>query len=368
MANLVEKIKTNVELVAQLKNKIKQGEDNHAQYKASINALELNNEIMAYFEKSKDGEAPAGECLSRVYALLQTLFVSIDALYSLNILLTRNKNNININQNRQLRELKYIRNDVVGHPVNRIFANDEVGFCVLKKNDITKKSFRYHIYFEDTIKKREVIVNSLIDSYYEEANKFLERLVSYKDDKNDEIFAKIKRIAIKLQADEEIREEILQLRSLYISKYPAQAKTDVRFMWRVEILMRLRTFLDPKDKEIKEIINYASGYQLTKLSELIQSYDAINEKSIVPNKLREPKGLSQIDKLADSNPVLAEAIKNLHDMTHPLFNAGLDKLIAACNKDTPYALKYLTQIKKFKEMGESDMVYCLGVVVKNHRK
>ena len=137
MANLVEKIKTNVELVAQLKNKIKQGEDNHAQYKASINALELNNEIMAYFEKSKDGEAPAGECLSRVYALLQTLFVSIDALYSLNILLTRNKNNININQNRQLRELKYIRNDVVGHPVNRIFANDEVGFCVLKKNDIT---------------------------------------------------------------------------------------------------------------------------------------------------------------------------------------------------------------------------------------
>lgn len=368
MANIVEKIKTNVELVSQLKNRIKQGEENHAQYKASVNALELNNEIMAYFEKSKDGEAGAGECLARVYALLQTLFVSIDALYSINLLLTKNKNNININQNRQLRELKYIRNDVVGHPVNRIFDNDEVGFCVLKKNDISKKSFRYHIYFEDTIKKREIMINSLIDSYYDEANKFLDRVVNYKDDNNDEIFNKIKRISIKLQADEEIREEILQLRSLYISKYPAQAKTDVRFMWRVEILMKLRTFLNPKDKEIKEIINYASGYQLTKLSELILSYDKINEKNIVPNKLREPKGLSQIDKIVADKPVLAEAIKNIHDMTHPLFAVSLDKLIAACNKDTPYALKYLQTMKQFKDQGESDAVYCLGVVIKNHRK
>ena len=179
---------------------------------------------------------------------------------------------------------------------------------------------------------------------------------------------KIKRISIKLQADEEIREEILQLRSLYISKYPAQAKTDVRFMWRVEILMKLRTFLNPKDKEIKEIINYASGYQLTKLSELILSYDKINEKNIVPNKLREPKGLSQIDKIVADKPVLAEAIKNIHDMTHPLFAVSLDKLIAACNKDTPYALKYLQTMKQFKDQGESDAVYCLGVVIKNHRK
>ncbi len=368
MANLVEKIKTNVELVGQLKNRIKQGEPNHAQYKASINALELNNEIMAYFEKTKDGEAGAGECLSRVYSLLQTLFVSIDALYSLNILLTKKKNNININQNRQLRELKYIRNDVVGHPVNRIFDNDEVGFCILKKTDITKKSFKYHIYFEETIKKREVIIGSLIDSYYEEANKFLARIVNYKDESSDEIFNKIKRATIKLQADEEIREEILQLRSLYISKNPMQVKTDVRFMWRVEILMKLRTFVQGSDKEVKEIINYASGYQLTKLSELILTYDKINDKAIIPNKLKEPKGIAQIDKITQDNPVLKEALKNIHDMTHPLFNAGLDKLIAACTKDTPYALKYLTQIKKFKEAGESDMVYCLGVVVKNRCK
>ena len=368
MANLVEKIKTNVELVGQLKNKIKQGEENHAQYKASINALELNNEIMAYFEKTKDGEAPAGECLSRVYSLLQTLFVSIDALYSINVLLTKKKNNININQNRQLRELKYIRNDVVGHPVKRIFDNDEVGFCILKKNDISKKSFKYHIYFEDTIKKREVIVNSLIDSYYEEANKFLERIVNYKEDNNEEIFNKIKRIAIKLQADEEIKEEILQLRSLYISKYPQQAKTDVRFMWRVEMLMKLRTFINNNDKEVKEIINYATGYQLTRLSELILPFDAITDKNTVPNKLREPKGLAQIDKICQNNPILEEAVKNIHDMTHPLFSAGLDKLIAACNKDTPYALKYLTLIKQFKDQQESDVVYCLGVVIKNHRR
>ena len=61
---------------------------------------------------------------------------------------------------------------------------------LLKKNDISKKSFRYHIYFEDTIKKREIMINSLIDSYYDEANKFLDRVVNYKDDVNDEIYNK----------------------------------------------------------------------------------------------------------------------------------------------------------------------------------
>ena len=368
MAELIEKIKTNVDFVSVLKSKFKSGEITDPQYKASVNALELNNDIMAYFEKTKDGEALTGECLSRVYSLLQTLFVSIDALYSLNLILTKKKNNINLNQNRQLRELKYIRNDVVGHPVNRVYDKDIVGYCILKKNDISKKSFKYYIYYDENIKKREVIISSLIDSYYDEANKLLSRIIDYKEDGNDEILQKIKRAAIKLSADEEIKEEILQLRSLYISKYPTRTKSDVRFMWRIENVMKLRSFAAQNDKEVKEIHNYAAGYQLSKLSELVLSPDKLNDKYIVPNKLREPKGLSQIDKLVSGDKKLEEALQNIHDMTHPLFNASLEKLMAACTKDTPYALKYLTQIQKFKDAGESSIVYCLGIVCKNHNK
>ncbi len=368
MAELIEKIKTNVDFVSTLKARMKSGEIKNPQYKASINALELNNDIMAYFEKTKDGDALTGECLSRVYALLQTLFVSIDALYSLNMILTNKKNNININQNRQLRELKYIRNDVVGHPVNRVFDNDLVGYCILKKNDISKKSFKYYIYYDENIKKREVIISSLVDSYYDEANKFLARLIDYKEDNNDELLQKIKRAAIRLSADEEIKEEVLQLRSLYISKYPTRTKTDVRFMWRIENIMKLRSYIAQADKEVKEILNYATGYQLTKLSELLLSEDKNSEKLIVPNKVREPKGLAQIDKIVSSDKKLEEALENIHDMTHPLFNASLDKLMAACSKDTPYALKYLTQIQKYKDAGESSVVYCLGIACKNHNK
>ncbi len=368
MAELIEKIKINVDFVTTLKARMKSGEINNPQYKASVNALELNNDIMAYFEKTKEGEALTGECLSRVYSLLQTLFVSIDALYSLNMILTNKKNNININQNRQLRELKYIRNDVVGHPVNRVFDDASVGYCILKKNDISKKSFKYYIYYDENIKKREVIISSLVDSYYEEANKFLSRLIDYKEENNDEILQKIKRASIRLSADEEIKEEILQLRSLYISKYPTRTKTDVRFMWRIENIMKLRSYIPQADKEVKEMLNYASGYQLTKLSELILAGDKASEKLIVPNKVREPKGLSQIDKIVSGDKTLEEALQNLHDMTHPLFNASLEKLIAACTKETPYALKYLTQIQKFKDAGESSIVYCLGIACKNHNK
>lgn len=367
MANISEKIKTNVELVAQLKHKIEQGALNYGQYKASINALELNNTILDEYVKSIDGEAPAGECLGRVYALLQTLFVSIDALYSINIILTNHKNYLNINQNRQLRELKYIRNDVVGHPVNRIYENEQVGYCLLKQKDVSKKSFIYYVYLPDATKKREVKIVSLIDSFYEESNKFLSRLVAFKEFDKNALKDKLKKIYIKLSASEEVRDDMLQLRSLYLASNPQQTKNDVRFMWRFELFMNLRKNLDPKDKEINEIINYACGAELEALYRTLIA-DGEIDKSALVNKLREPKALSQIQKIVEKEPILRTSAERLHDMTHPLFAASLDKLVAACGKDSPYALKFFTLFKKFYDAQDADMVYALGIIVKNYIK
>lgn len=367
MANLSEKIKSNAELVAQLKNKLEQGKPNYEQFKASINALELNNEIMADLVKTMEGEASTGEALARVYAILQSLFVSIDALYSLNIILTGFKNYININQNRQIRELKYIRNDVIGHPVNRMYENKEVGYCTLKTKDISKKSFVYYVYLPDTTKKREVKIVSLIDSFYDEANKLLGRLVVYKDADKSEVKDKLKKILIKLSADEEVRDDMLQLRGMYLSKNPQQTKTDVRFMWRIELFMNLRKNIDPKDKELKEIINYACGHQLEGLYKSMLS-EGETDKAPLVNKMKEPKGLAQFDKLVSTSPELAAAADHLHDMTHPLFAASLTKIMDACTKDYPYALKYLSFFKTFYDAQDADMVYALGVILKNHRK
>lgn len=370
MANLSEKIKANRELLAQLKGKVEQGKPNHSQYKASLNALELNNEILDEFVKTMEGECPTGEALGRVYALLQTMFVSIDALYSINLILTKYKNYLNINQNRQLRELKYIRNDVIGHPVSRIYDNEEVGFCLLKMKDINKKSFVYHIYLNDTIKKREVKIPSLIDSFYEEANRFLERLVAYKAFDGSKLCDALKKVNIKLTAgvdDAEIRRDMLQVRSMYLSSNPQQSRNDARFMWRFDVFIDLRKNLDPKDKDANDIINYACGYQLEKLYATLLS-DGQADKAPLQNKIKEPKGISQFEKVIEKDPVLQSAAEHLHDMTHPLFAASFAKLQAACTKDVPYAMKYLSVMKKFYDIQDADMIYALGIVLKNHRK
>lgn len=371
MANLSDKIKANKELVSQLKNKIEQGKPNHGQYKASINALELNNEILDEMVKTMDGECAVGEALGRVYALLQTLFVSIDALYSINEIITSNKNFMNINQNRQLREVKYIRNDVAGHPVSRIFDNEDVGFCLLKKKDVSKKSFVYHIYLDDTIKKREVKIASIIDSFYEEANKLLTRLIKYKEFDATKVFESLKKVYIKVSADvdqTQIRNDMLQLRSLYLGANPQQTRDDVRFLWRFELFNTIRKNLNPNDKEINEIIIYASGYQLEKLYATMVKSGMADKNALVNNKIKEPKAFAQFDKLIEKDPVLQSAASHLHDMTHPLFAASFAKIMSACTKEYPYALKYLTLFKKFYDEQDEDMVYALGIMLRNHRR
>ncbi len=126
------------------------------EYFASIMALDLNKDIIGFFYNTIEKKYSTEELCIRTYGFLQAMFVSIDAIYSLSMSLTNSKNFVNINDNPTLRELKYIRNDVVGHPTNRIVARDVV-YCVLKPTDISKYSFKYHIYNMDNEEIREVL-------------------------------------------------------------------------------------------------------------------------------------------------------------------------------------------------------------------
>ena len=67
---------------------------------AAINALDINNDMCRYIVSTFEGESKSGEAIQRLYAILQSLFVSIDALYSLNVVLTNNKNFIKISENK----------------------------------------------------------------------------------------------------------------------------------------------------------------------------------------------------------------------------------------------------------------------------
>ena len=113
------------------------------------------------------------EYILRLYALLQGLFVSVDSLYSFTYALTGSKNFININNNIYLRNLKYVRNNVVGHPANRIYGGNDA-YCILDNDRITKNFFSYNIYTKDNIKSITVDTNELIYSYLKEANNLLD--------------------------------------------------------------------------------------------------------------------------------------------------------------------------------------------------
>lgn len=366
---MLDKIKTNEETLSNLKGRIKQGEKNYFPFMAALNALDINNELLKYVGKTFDGDAKEGEALERLYAVLQSLFVSIDALYTLNIILTKNKNNININQNRQLRELKYIRNDVVGHPSNRVYDGERVGCCVLKKDLVTKKSFKYYIYFNGEIKAREVKIPELINSYYDEANKFLTRAMGFKDYSIDEIVAQLRKIMRKLASDVETKEDIFELRSLYLKSNAATSKNDVRFIWRVELLLKLENVFTENDKELKDIVDYAIGYQLVKLYETLTPYGVNSEKEGLANAKKKPKGILQFEKMVEKNSSIETSSKFLHDMTHPLFVGSLNKCIDYANETgSGSAKKYLEVIKTYYEQKDSDMVYCLGISLKNCMK
>ena len=99
---------------------------------SALSALETTNEIQKSYFKDSVSNFDLSDNVLRLYALLQGLFVSIDSLYALTYSLTKSKNFININVNEHLRELKYIRNDVVGHPANRVLDSDALAYCILE--------------------------------------------------------------------------------------------------------------------------------------------------------------------------------------------------------------------------------------------
>ena len=145
--------------------------------KACYMTLKNNHNAILYFEKSMDEAFDSGEVILRLYGLLQALFVCIDALYTLTFKITGTKNFININDNKALRELKYIRNDVVGHPTNRI-VDDKTEYAILNPDDIKKDEFTYSV-FSDVEYKKHVIFKNLLTAYKEEAFKLLTALDSY---------------------------------------------------------------------------------------------------------------------------------------------------------------------------------------------
>jgi len=170
----MEKIKSLIEKNDELIEKLSRLKECDIRARASLNALDVNNTQQHYFYMSLENDFSDGEIILRYYGLLQGLFVCIDSLYALSYSFTKSKSFININQNKKLRQLKYIRNDIVGHPANRVYSERELAYCMLNKKELDKRTLSYTINFinKKVTNKKVDLVDMLFD-YYVEANNIL---------------------------------------------------------------------------------------------------------------------------------------------------------------------------------------------------
>ncbi len=330
---------------------------------AAIKALDTTNEIQKAYFKNTDNLVKE-DYIMRLYALLQGLFVSVDSLYSLALNLTKSKSYININNNPSLRKLKYIRNDVVGHPSNRVLGSDVLAYCILDNDSISLDGFSYKIYTPDEIIKRDVSINEILDAYYKEANSLLDEL--YRVAKNDLNKSKLE-ICISKTIDDYILDRdymtslddfILEYKNIYKNAKGEQH----RAIWRYEIIKELKSF-GATDFE-NDIVDYCIGIELTKIYALIRgvSYNITTRKKL-------PDGISYFYRFMNKNKDLYYLLEYIIDSSNPLFLKAVIKLRdLALKKGFKEASNYLDMIIRAYNDEKFDIAYGLALPIKEYKR
>ena len=331
---------------------------------SAISALETTNEIQKSYFKN-DNNLELSDYILRLYALLQGLFVSIDSLYALSLSLTKSKNFININNNKDLRQLKYIRNDVVGHPSNRVINSDVLAYCILDNSSIRLDSFSYKIYTKDEVSVKDVNVLEILTSYYKEANALLDEL--YKISSSDKNKTKLENlISIALDdyfLDRNHLSSFEKFINEYNNLYPSSKKEQHRILWRCDLIEKLSSYNVTNEDE-KLTIHYCIGLELVKIYELV-----FKNKYKVETIKRTPMYISSFYRFLNKNKELYSYLEYLNDSDHPLFLSSLKTLRAeAANKRIVGAVNYLDMILNAYASHNLDFVYALALPIKEYKK
>jgi len=286
------------------------------------------------------------DILLDVFGLLQGLFVAIDALYQLSFSATKYKYHVNINQNRNLKQLKYLRNDIVGHPTNRNYEDGSFGFSVIIEDEITKNGLSYMTYIikDKKIKQNKVTIdfNKVLEAYEVEKVKVLEDLENYLKNTPQ----KVETTGLIVTLFEDAQKGVYNVNQLkaiethFLKEHNLAKTSNHRFLYRIRLLKDIFQWFDTK---YEDIIDYARKYQI--LSIYRMNLDLNNKKIRIP-VLTKPEVLAKFEAIVKRRPHARKLIKNLNDLDHPLFQADLDQLIDYVKDDEVKALlKWFRQIK-----------------------
>ena len=327
---------------------------------AAIKALDNSNMIQKSYLKLTNNLTLEDHIL-KLYALLQSLFVAIDSLYALTYGIVKSKSFININNNKKLRELKYIRNDVVGHPSNRLIKDSIIAYAILDESSITDEGFLYKIYTEDEIIVKDVVIADLINSYYEESNYLLNELFKMSNNiiEQDSLKTKIINTLDALVKGK----EYLDLLNDFILEYKEKYKADNnhnRIIWRYNLILKLNELSDLDNKN-NEVIKYAIRLELIKIYEQILSVKYKEEYNF-----RLPDYIGNTYRFINKNKYLANYINYLINVENPLFINTIKLFRQEAYNQNNKIYKYFDLIIKYYNQ-DSEIAYALCLPIKNYR-
>ena len=339
--------------------------------KSSLETLKnVNMIIESYMNNDTEKE---GDMLLNIFGMLQALFVGVDALYGLSYGVTNKKWSVNVNNNPELREIKYVRNDVVGHPTKRLYNDNKIGYCDLDLNKTTYYELVYKIAIpsdnSEDITSHTVDLKKTIASYLFESSKVLDEIYKRMLLESDISSLTTKEYSYSLYSYTLYKDykngiknyEILNtIRDNYFKAYKLDEKTTDRFPWRINHLEELFRW---DEVEHNEIIVYLIYYIIEKLFRMcntlekdkLDSADLDFSKIVLTYSM--PKKVKDFVDFVRKNKINPKPLK---DPIDPYFMPTIEKMESLANKNR----NILKTIDLFKKNKDNQMrIYLLGCMV-----
>lgn len=150
---------------------LKKSEGDWSQFCAAIDTIEDTNLAIENFTKDPSDLFIKNPYLA-TYGLLQALFIQQDAVNYLKTSLFGSSKKINWNDPKyaELKKIRQIRNETVGHPVKTNqkgrgskYTDDEITSCTIDRSSLSKDGFRYMLWMNSKTESKTIKFSEIID-------------------------------------------------------------------------------------------------------------------------------------------------------------------------------------------------------------
>ncbi len=334
----------------------------NAHGKRAMSAFEMLENVDLMIERYlTEPQSEKGAILLDVFGLMQGLFVAIDALYDLAIGLTSYKYHVNINKNKTLRQLKFIRNDIVGHPTHRTYEHGGTGFSILRQTPLNKDKIVYDTYIyqkgKEKVTTQEVSFKPLLKAYHDEKEIILNDLYGYLTNKDGS--TELSEMCFRLyeMLDQDVLDRVV---SKFIEQYGLTKDSKHRFLWRANLLKTLINWHE-EDEDLNALILYMAKFQASKLYDIaLKSAKQFGQD--LYTKL--PDILIDFYRFIRHHERSAyPLLENVHDTDHPLYAADIQALLSLDpSKGAEKLLRFLRAQK------DDEKSFLIGSTLREYRK